>query len=99
MRKNNFNESIQKNHIKFKTIKLCSYCGIISRKLVKCSTPSCNANVCKSCSIYINDAVFCIECMIKMMNEDIEIILFKPNDEIKKLIKSSKNKKWWQFWK
>lgn len=65
---------------------VCSYCGYPSKKTIKCTMPKCHNKTCKGCTIFINDKPFCAECIIKMLNKDVEKIIFKENEKLKRLI-------------
>jgi len=65
----------------------CYYCGIITKKALRCSTPNCNNLMCKGCNVFINDKPFCIECMIKMLNKDVHTIIFKDTPKTRRIIR------------
>jgi hypothetical protein len=68
-------------------LRVCSYCGYPSKKTIKCTIPKCSNKTCKGCTIFINDKPFCAECMIKMLNKDVEKIIFKEKENLKRLIR------------
>lgn len=61
----------------------CQYCQqwVLKQSIKKCSV--CKSHICRQCSGFIDNHAFCPSCLVKMVNEDVTLIMLKPKKDRK----------------